>query len=126
MQSISVFLGITKFADFRWKNADVSRTQGVCHVIHIFFECSLGKVKLPSFIIVGYLWQILGRGDLFGPSIREQPRKCPSWIRVRVLTGKKYSDAFEKYEYEHLVSWYIKSTLYTRFLNWNKIFKKIK
>ena len=44
MQSISVFLDITKFADFRWKNADVSRTQGVCHVIDIFSGSSLGKV----------------------------------------------------------------------------------
>ena len=43
MQSISVFLDITKFADFWWKNADVSRSQ-VCHVIHIFFGSSLGKV----------------------------------------------------------------------------------
>ena len=41
---MSVFLDISKFADFRLKNADVSRTQGVCHVIHIFFESSLGKV----------------------------------------------------------------------------------
>ena len=44
MQSISVFLDIPKFADFQWKNADVSRTQGVCHVIHIFFGSSLAKV----------------------------------------------------------------------------------
>ena len=44
MQSISVFYDITKFADFLRKNADVSRTQGVCHVIHIFFGFSLGKV----------------------------------------------------------------------------------
>ena len=44
MRSISVFLDIAKFADFRRENADVSRTQGVCHVIHIFFGSSLGKV----------------------------------------------------------------------------------
>ena len=46
MQSITVFLDIAKFVDFRWKNADVKRTQGVCHVIHahIFFGSSLGKV----------------------------------------------------------------------------------
>ena len=44
IQSISVFLDIAKFADFRCKNADVSRTQRVCHVIHIFFGSSLGKV----------------------------------------------------------------------------------
>ena len=44
MQSVFVFLGITKSADFRSKNADVSRSQRVCHVIHIFFGSSLGKV----------------------------------------------------------------------------------
>ena len=44
MESISVFLEIAKFADFREKNNDVSRTQGVCHMIHIVFGPSLGKV----------------------------------------------------------------------------------
>ena len=27
------------------KNADVGRTQGVCHVIYSFFGSSLGKIK---------------------------------------------------------------------------------
>ena len=44
MQSISIFLDTVKFADFQSKNADVSKTQGVCHVIQIFFGSSLGKV----------------------------------------------------------------------------------
>ena len=44
MQSVSVFLDIAKFADFQRKNANVSRPQGVCHAIHIFFGSSLGKV----------------------------------------------------------------------------------
>ena len=44
MQSIHVFLDKAKFVDFRRKIADVSRSQGVCHVIHIFFGSSLGKV----------------------------------------------------------------------------------
>ena len=44
MQSISVFLDIGKFADFRQKNADVSKTQGMCHVIYILFGPSLGKL----------------------------------------------------------------------------------
>ena len=35
---------------------------------------------MPSFIIVGYVWQILGRGL---PPIREQPRKGPSWIGLK-------------------------------------------
>ena len=44
IQSISVFLDIAKFADFWWKNANVSRTQAVCHVIYIFFGFPLVKV----------------------------------------------------------------------------------
>ena len=35
---------ITKAADFRWKKADVSRTQDMRHVIYVFSASSLGKV----------------------------------------------------------------------------------
>ena len=38
MQSVSVFLDIAKFSDFRGVNADVNKTQGVCHMIYIFFD----------------------------------------------------------------------------------------
>ena len=44
MLSIPVFLDVLKIADFRWKNTDVSKTQGVCHMIYVFFGSSLGKV----------------------------------------------------------------------------------
>ena len=44
MQFISVFLDIAKFANFRCRNADVSKTQDMFHVIYIFFRFSLGKV----------------------------------------------------------------------------------
>ena len=44
MESISVFLDIAKFAGFLLENADVCRTQKVCHVTHIVFGSSLGKV----------------------------------------------------------------------------------
>ena len=37
MQSIPVFVDITKFANFQKKNADVSKNQGLYHVIDIFF-----------------------------------------------------------------------------------------
>ena len=59
---IPVFLDIAKFADFWFKNLDVSRNQGVCYVIHIFLTSYLGKLKVPIFIIVGYVWQIFWRG----------------------------------------------------------------
>ena len=41
---ICIFCGKAKFSEFRWKNVDVSRTQGVCQVIHIFLGSSLGDV----------------------------------------------------------------------------------
>ena len=44
MQSISVFLDRAKLSDFQSKNADVTTTQRVCHVVHTFFRSSLGKV----------------------------------------------------------------------------------
>ena len=44
MESIPVSFGIAKFVDFRRKNADVSKTHGVCHVIDIFFGSSLAMV----------------------------------------------------------------------------------
>ena len=44
MQSIYVFLDIPKITDFWWKNANVSRTQGVRHVIYMFLRSTLGKV----------------------------------------------------------------------------------
>ena len=56
MQSVYVFIFITKIADFQCKNVDVSRTHELRQVIYLyFFKSFLGKVQLPSFIIVGYV-----------------------------------------------------------------------
>ena len=67
MQSISVFFHIAKFAEYRWKNADVNRTQAVFHVIHIFFWIFFRQgITVPSFIIV---WAAL---------------KKPVWVGLRV------------------------------------------
>ena len=38
MQLTSILLEISKASDFQGKNADVSRTPGVCRVIHVFNE----------------------------------------------------------------------------------------
>ena len=42
--NLYIFLGIAKVADFELKNADVSRTKGLCYVIYKLFGSSLGKV----------------------------------------------------------------------------------
>ena len=55
----SVCLDVRKVADFRWKNADVSKTQDACHMIYIILRSSLGLgLTVPSFIILEYVWQI--------------------------------------------------------------------
>ena len=47
MQSTSVFLDLTKVADFQLKNADVSRAQwGLSRGLYVFFELFLGKMML--------------------------------------------------------------------------------
>ena len=73
---------ITNIWQFLVKNSDVSRTQGMCHVIHIDFGSSLSKILLclPGFIIIRYVWQNLGKGGLFDPhpAPPNQPRKNPS------------------------------------------------
>ena len=45
MQSASVFLNIAKIAYFRQGNAKISRTQGVCHMIHVFVRARLYKTS---------------------------------------------------------------------------------
>ena len=40
----NLYLYFLRYQNLMMKNADVSRTQGVCHVIDIFFDSSLGKV----------------------------------------------------------------------------------
>ena len=44
MQTITVFLDVTKITDLQWKNVDVSRTQVLFHMIYMFFGSSLGKI----------------------------------------------------------------------------------
>ena len=44
MQSISLFLDITIVPDLQRKNTDVSKTQGMYHMIYMLFRSSLGKV----------------------------------------------------------------------------------
>ena len=71
MQSISVFLDITKVTDFQSENADVSRTHGVYHVIYIFLDLLKVSSNCAKFH-QGYVWQIFrrcgeGGGVAFAP-----------------------------------------------------------
>ena len=54
------------------------------YIFRIFFGHGMSA---PSFIIVRYVWQILGREAflLLPPPIRGQPQKSPSWIGLNLV-----------------------------------------
>ena len=69
----------SKICWFPMKNADVSRTQGLYHVIHLFFGSSLDKFHLCRKCVIDFR----ERGHFNPPPlppVSEQPRKGPFWI----------------------------------------------
>ena len=75
---------------------------------------------MPSFIIVGYVWQILGRGDLFTPTICEQPRQKSILNRV-----KGQAKNFNKLLYVFNWNLYDKQEKKPKFVNQMQIIKRI-
>ena len=53
---------VRKVADFKWKNTDVSRNQEWVTWFVYFWTFFREGITVPNFIIVGYVWQTLGRG----------------------------------------------------------------
>ena len=84
MQSTSVFLGSAKFADFRWKNADISRT--FFYLLWVTYNCPNCHHRKTYF----------REGAFSVPTMREQPRrKAPSSIWL-----KSYK-VFQNFENSH-------------------------
>ena len=80
------FLDVVKFTDFRWKNAYVNRTQGMCHVTYIFwtfFNCA--KFHDCRICVTDFR-----KGRPFCRPIRKQPRKTPSWIGLMFFWFSQY------------------------------------
>ena len=74
-------------------------------------------IIVPSLIIVGYVWQVLGKGNLFAPPpICEQPQKSPSWIGLRCLLVNCISVGSAT----HMMS--LKDEYYLRFLSFLAIY----
>ena len=92
MQSVSVFLDIKKFAFFPWKMLMSAELKG-CATWYIFWIFFRWGITVPSFIISGYVSQILGRGPFCRspppPRIRDQPQKDPSWIGLNKNVSKE-------------------------------------
>ena len=109
MQSVSAFLDMTKkVADFRLKKSWCQQNLRVVpRELGFFFLIFLRwDITVTSFIIVGHVWQILGRGDFFAPSPLSSvssPEKGPSWIglmnwqtqaKIRASLAIRYWNAF--------------------------------
>ena len=89
MLSISVFLNIIKFADFRSKNCDASRTQEVGHVVYIFLDLLLVRYHSIKFHQCRVcLTDYRDMGPFYRhPSIREQPQKGQFCIGLNKRKG---------------------------------------
>ena len=71
---MSAFLDIAKFADFRQKKMLMSaELKGIVTWFIYSLDFHYIRYNLPSFIIVGYVWQILGTGSFLHPPIHDQP-----------------------------------------------------
>ena len=70
MYQNTIYISITWYSKIFWfpvKNADVSRPQRVSRVSYIFWILFGLGITVPSFIIVRYVWRILGRGAFCPP-----------------------------------------------------------
>ena len=83
MQSISVFLDVVTFADFQSKNADVSRPQGVCCVIQIVFESTLGNKCAKVHHCMIFVTDFMEEGPFAAPPSMSIPEKA-NLDRVKV------------------------------------------
>ena len=59
--------------------------QGGYRMIHIFFELSLKYNCAKFYHCEIWVTDFREGGDFLAPPIREQPRKCPSWIGLRII-----------------------------------------
>ena len=94
---ISVFLDITKLADFRWKNAYVSKIQGVCHVTYIFFDFCQVRYNCVTFHHCRICVTDFREEGIFAhphPLICEQSKKGPSWIRLMALPTNCFQQSY--------------------------------
>ena len=88
-----IYIYVSWYSKICWfpvKNADISRTQGVCRVIHIVTGFYLGKVKLCQGLSLQDMCdRFQGGGTFLPPPICEQPQKSPSWIGLREICSIK-------------------------------------
>ena len=81
MESISLFLDITKVDDFLWKNADISKTQrSVLGDLYIFFGSFLVRYNCVKFHHCRICVTAFREGAFLAIPIRERQLIWPSWI----------------------------------------------
>ena len=86
MYQNTIYICISRYSKICWfpvkKCWCQHNSRGLSRDLYIFWILFGWGITVPSFIVVGYVWQVLGRGGL-NPPIREQPRKSSSWIGLR-------------------------------------------
>ena len=89
MYQNAVYICISWYSKICWFSVKKcwcqQNSQSVSHDSYIFRIFFRQGITVASFIIVGNVWQILGRGAFLAPSICEQSRKSPSWIGLKYV-----------------------------------------
>ena len=80
MQSLSLFLDITKFPDFRWKTLMSAEIRGCVTWFLYLFDLLWVRYKCTNLHHCRICVTDVREWGLFWPPICEQPRKCPSLI----------------------------------------------
>ena len=84
MNFLSVFPEKTKISDFRWKNADVTRTQSCVTCSTYFLDLLKLRYYRAKFCCFEICVTDFRERSLFASSTREQPRKGPSWLGLNL------------------------------------------
>ena len=88
------------YQTFLWKNPDISRNQGLCHVMYIFFGLLYLRYIFAKFHHCRiYVKNSRGGLGLSAPSlISRQSRKCPSWMglimKLQETSPRCFADLF--------------------------------
>ena len=87
MYQNAVYIFISRYRKLFWfpeRNCWQQKSRAVSSGIH-FFECSLGKYNCAIFIIVEYVWYVLGMGGLFGLPGVWAAAKRPILNRLKII-----------------------------------------
>ena len=94
----AIYICISWYSKIFWfptKNADVSRTEGVYHLIHIFLDLLYNYAKFHHCRICVTDFR------LYGPPSVSSPEKTPPWIGLKNHQKRSFCCHWDYYQLSH-------------------------